>query len=77
MLVCQCNAHLQPNIESDQEVNWKHAAQAYTNFKEMPSCIFRQQQSAGQQAFTTTADPQRLQGKQLASIHHCATTHGS
>ena len=27
MLVCQCNGDLQPSIESDQEVNWTHAAQ--------------------------------------------------
>ena len=65
MLVCRCNADLQLNIKSEQEVDWTHAAQAYTNIKEMPSFISQQQQSAAQRAFTTTADPQQLQGKQL------------
>ena len=65
MLVCQCNADLQPNIESEQEVDWTHAAQAYTNIEEMPSLISQQHASAGQHAFTTSADPRKLQGKQL------------
>ena len=65
MLVCQHNADLQPNTVPEQDVDWTHAAQAYTNLEEMPSFISRQRQSAAQCAFTTTADPQRLQGKQL------------
>ena len=65
MLVCQRNADIHPNTNSDQEVDWTHAAQAYTNLEEMPSFISQQRQSAAQRAFTTTADPQRLQGKQL------------
>ena len=65
MLVCQCNADLQPNIESEQEVDWTRAAQAYTNIEEMPSFISQQHASAGQRAFTTSADPRKLQGKQL------------
>ena len=65
MLVCQRNADLHPNTESEQEVDWAYAAQAYTNIEEMPSFISRQRQSAAQRAFTTTADPQQLQGKQL------------
>ena len=65
MLVCQCNADLQPNIESEQAVDWTRAAQAYTNIEEMPSFISRQRATAGQRAFTTSADPRQLQGKQL------------
>ena len=65
MLVCQCNADLQPNIESEQVVDWTRAAQAYTNIEEMPSFISRQRATAGQRAFTTSADPRQLQGKQL------------
>ena len=55
MLVCQCNADLQPNTESEQEVDWTRAAQAYTNIEEM----------SDQRAFTTNADPRQLQGKEL------------
>ena len=62
MLVCQRNADLQQNIESEQEVDWTHAAQAYANIEEMPSFISQQHESAAQRAFTTSADPQQLQG---------------
>ena len=49
MLVCQRNADLQPNIESEQEMDWTRA--------EMPSFISQQQESATQRAFTISADP--------------------
>ena len=65
MLVCQRNADLQPNLESEQEVDWTRAAQAYANIKEIPSFISRQRESAAQRAFTTSADPRQLQRKQL------------
>ena len=63
--MCQRNADLQPNIESEQEVDWTRAVQAYTNIEEIPSFISRQHASAGQRAFTTGADPRQLQGKQV------------
>ena len=63
--MCQRNADLQPNIESEQEVDWTRAVQAYTNIEEIPSFISRQRASAGQCAFTTGADPRQLQGKQV------------
>ena len=65
MLVCQRNADLQPDITSQQEVDWTQAAQAYPNLEEMPTFIIRHRQAAPQHSFTTTADPQNLQGKQL------------
>ena len=65
MLVCQCNADLQPNIESEQEVDWTRAAQAYANIEEMLSFISQQHEFAAQRAFTTSADPRQLQGNQL------------
>ena len=65
MLVYQRNAELHRNIEPEHEVDWMHAAQAYTNIKEIPSFISWQRKSAAQRAFTTSADPRQLQGKQL------------
>lgn len=66
MLVCQGNADLQPcNTNSEQNVDWTHAAQVYPNLDEMPSFIARQRQSSAQCVFTTTADPLQLTGKQL------------
>ena len=65
MLVCQHSVDLQQGTSSQPEVDWSQAARAYPNLEEMPSFIARQRQSAPQTMFTTTADPQQLQGKQL------------
>ena len=65
MLVCQRSFELQPDTDSQQEVDWTDAARAYPNLEEVPSFISQQRQSAAQHTFTTTADPQQLQGKQL------------
>ncbi len=59
MLVCQRNADLEPNSDSQEDVDWAHA---YPNLEEMPS---RQRESASQQSFTTSADPGKLEGKEL------------
>ncbi len=65
MLVCQRSAELEPNTDSQDQVDWACAAQAYPNLEEMPSFISRQRDAATQQSFTTLADPSRLEGKQL------------
>ena len=65
MLLCQRSVDLQQQTNSQPEVDWSQAARAYPNLEEMPSFIARQRQSAPQTTFTTTADPQQLQGKQL------------
>ena len=65
MLVCQRSTELQPNTDSGQEVDWTEAARAYPNLEEAPSFISQQRQPAAPHTFTTTADPQQLQGKQL------------
>ena len=65
MLICQHNTELQPNTDSQQDIDWTQAAQTYPNVEEAPSFISQQRQAAGQHIFTTSADPQNLQGKQL------------
>jgi len=65
MLVCQRNTELQSDTDSHHEYDWTQAAQAYSNLNEMPSFLSQQQQSAAHHTFTTTADPNKLQGKQL------------
>ena len=65
MLICQRSSDLQPSTDNQKEVDWTEAAQAYPNLEELPSFLARQRQSAAQHTFTTTADPQKLQGKQL------------
>ena len=44
---------------------WGSLRLAYPNLEEVPSFISQQRRSAVQHTFTTTADPQQLQGKQL------------
>ena len=63
--MCRRTADLQRDTNSQPEIDWTHAAEAYPNLEEMPSFIAHQRESANQHAFTTTADPQQLQGKQL------------
>lgn len=65
MLICQRNADLQQDTSSQSDIDWPQAARSYPNLEEMPSFITRHRQSAAQATFTTTADPQQLQGKQL------------
>jgi ATP-dependent DNA helicase PIF1 len=65
MLICQSNTDLQPSTESQEDVHWSAGAQRYPNVEEMPTFISRYHESAGQHTFTTSADPQHLQGKQL------------
>ena len=65
MLICQRNSDLQPNMNSNEDYNWASSSSVYPNLEELPSFIARQRQTATQRIFTTTANPQYLQGKQL------------
>ena len=65
MLICRSNADLQPSIESQDDADWSAGSQAYPNVEEMPTFISWHRKTAGQQSFTTSADPHHLQGKQL------------
>ena len=69
MLVCQRYSDLEPDMSSQQDFDWSTPGQAYSNLEEMPSFITQQRQSAPQHTFTTTADPQNLQGKQLQAYN--------
>lgn len=69
MLVCQRYSDLQPDMSSQQDFDWSLPGQAYSNLEEMPSFMAQQRQSAPQHTFTTTADPQNLQGKQLQAYN--------
>ena len=65
MLVCQRTGDLQPSHESQHNVDWTSAIQLYPNVDEAPSFISQQQQISREHVFTTTADPDSLQGKQV------------
>ena len=69
MLICQSSADLQPSTESPEDADWTTEAQAYSNVEEMPTFISRHREAAGQQSFTTSADPQHLQSKQLQAYN--------
>ena len=58
ILICQHSADLQPNTNSEEEVDWTQAAQAYPNLEEMPTFITQQRELAAEHSFTSSADPQ-------------------
>ena len=64
MLICQRNADLQPEFNSD-DGNWSESSNMYSNLEELPTFLSRHRQTAAPRTYTTTADPQLLQGKQL------------
>lgn len=67
MLICQRVHELQPDTSSEENLNfnWTTAAKGYPNLEEVPTFISRQKQSAEQHTFTTSANPDNLQGRQL------------
>ena len=69
MLICQRNADYHSAPHCDDDYNWSASSMAYSNIDEMPTFISRHRQSAQERPFTTTADPNNLQGKQLAAYN--------
>lgn len=65
MLICQRCTEFQPAMEIQDDFDWTTSAQSYPDLDEAPSFITQQQQTVQQTAFTITADPSNLSGKQL------------
>ena len=65
MLLCQRNSDLQPDSSSQDDFNWTAAAKSYPNLEEAPLMITRNRQQTAPRVFTTTCDPDNLQGTQL------------
>ena len=63
MLICHHNTDLQPNVHSQPD--WTQASQLYPYLEEPPPFISQERQAAGKHVFATTADPDKLQRKQL------------
>ena len=65
MLVC---SNLQQSVEEQEETqqstDWTAAAQLHPNLEEMPHFVTRAKANAQLQVAASTADPERLQGKQ-------------
>ena len=72
MLICQCNADLQPNTHPQEDFDWTQGAQAYPNLEEMPTFITWQRESAAEHTFTTFADPPAPAEEAAASLHSWA-----
>ena len=64
MLICQHRAEFPDSVVSTNDVDWSLAARAYPDQDEMPHATFHCT-AAPAQSPATTADPNRLQGKQL------------
>lgn len=66
MLICQHRPEFSESTTDDlTNCDWSLAAKAYPNLFEAPSFIAQQRQHHVPQSVSTTADPDRLQGKQL------------
>ena len=65
MLICHHNSSIQPNTDSQQEIDWTLSSQSYPNVEEAASFVSQQRQAAAEHVFTTSANPQNLCGKQL------------
>ena len=65
MLICQRNADLQPEFNSDNGCKWSESSDSYSNLEELPTFLSRHRQTAAPRTYTTTANPHLLQGKQL------------
>lgn len=58
-------ADLQPDTSSEDDFDRTAAAQSYPNLEEAPTFISRNRQGAGPHTFTTSENPDNLQGHQL------------
>lgn len=74
LLICQRTVDYHSTVCCDSDFNWSSSSMLYSNLHEMPTFVTRCCKSAQERAFTTTADPNNLQGKQLAAYdlvkHH-------
>ncbi len=66
-----------------QDCDWSLAARAYPDLLEMPPFVAQQRQQYQSEPTSTTADPRRLQGRQLRAYNivcehsEAKTAHGS
>ena len=68
MVICQhntgsCNTELEIRLQED--FDWTTASLYYPNIEECSSFITRQRQTVSPQVFSTSSNPDNLQGKQL------------
>lgn len=69
MLICQHNAEYPENDSDEQDCDWSQAARAYSNVLELPSFVEQQRRDYDPKSVCTTADPGRLQGRQLEAYN--------
>ena len=69
MLICQYGAAFPQSEKDIDDHNWSLAGMAYLNLQELSSFISRQYLEYVPQPAATTADPKRLQGKQLVAYN--------
>ena len=67
MLICQYGAAFPQSEKDKDDHDWSLAGMAYPNLQELSSFISQQHLEYVPQPAATTADPERLQGKQLVA----------
>ncbi len=75
MMLCQLHPQLQctDQLPSNVSIDWTEATRAYPNIEEAPTFVSRHREASMPQPFTTSADPEQLQGKQRQAynvVHH-------
>ena len=75
-MICQHNTgtNIELEISLQEDVDWTAASLHYPNIEEAPSFIARQRQRGITQVFSTTANPDSLQGKQL-QVYNTVKSH--
>ena len=69
MLICQYGAAFPQSEKDKNDHDWSLAGMVYPNRQELSSFISRQHLECVPQPAATTADPERLQGKQLVAYN--------
>ena len=65
MLLCQLQPQLQSQSDSHPDFDWLASGLKYANLRETVTFVTKQKELAPAQDFSTSADPQNLQAKQL------------
>lgn len=65
MLICQGSGVLQPDSSTQEDFDWTAVAQSYPNLEDALTFVTRHRQQTAPHVFSSTANPDSLQGAQL------------
>ena len=76
MVICQhsTDRNVQPEVRLQKDFDWTTNSLCYPNIEEASSFITRQRKEATAHVFSTSANPENLQGKQL-QVYNTVKSH--